>query len=300
MLKSLRVLPVLPFALTLALAQDPAAVFEKAPPDVDAALRARVTQFYQYFVDGKFRQADALVADDSKDTFFAAEKRRYRACALGNVTYSDNYTKAKVVTSCDTDYFFAGSRVPIKLPIVSTWKIQNGEWFWYVIPPSEQETYDTPFGPMRRPKGDQSGSPGLPQIPDPGAVLAQVKNGVRVDRDTLSFDGSKSSKEEIHVKNTLPGRATITAEFSGMPGFSVSPATVDLTAGQEATIVFAFNVDDSKVCKECSSHPQARAAGTVTLRVEPTGQQIPVHVNMVTPSKNTELPLHAVSEPARH
>lgn len=41
-------------------------LFEKAPPNVDEALRARITEFYQYFVDGKFRDADGLVADDSK------------------------------------------------------------------------------------------------------------------------------------------------------------------------------------------------------------------------------------------
>ena len=60
----------------IALAQEAGNIFEKAPPEVDEALRARITRFYQAFIDGKFRLADALVADDSKDVFFAAEKRR--------------------------------------------------------------------------------------------------------------------------------------------------------------------------------------------------------------------------------
>jgi len=284
----LRIIPAIGLAIGILGAQDPGAVFEKAPPDVDAALRARVNEFYGDFVAGKFRKADALVAEDSKDTFFAAEKRQYKSCTIGTVTYSENYTKAKVVTTCDTEYFFAANRFPVKLPVVSLWRIQDGQWFWYVLPLSEQDTYNSPFGPVRRPKGDQTGSaaPDAPavSIPDPAAVLAQVKNGVRIDRTTVDFNGAKASKEEIHVKNTLPGRATVIAEYSGIPGFSVTPPKAELSAGQEVTMTFAFDPKDPKVtCKECLANPQNRPAGTVTLRVDPTGQALPVLIKFVTP-----------------
>jgi len=288
----LRIVSAIGLAIAAVGAQDPGAVFEKAPPDVDAALRARINEFYGDFVAGKFRQADALVAEDSKDTFFAAEKRRYNACTIGTITYSENFSKAKVVTTCDTEYFFAANRFPVKLPIVSMWRIENGQWFWFVIPLSEQDTYNSPFGPVPRPKGDQTGAEpgGQPanapavSIPDPAAVLAQVKNGVRIDRNSIDFNGAKESKQEIHVKNTLPGRATVVAEYSGIPGFSVTPAKAELSAGQEVTMVFAFDPKDPKVkCKECLANPQSRAAGTVTLRVDPTGQALPVQINFVTP-----------------
>ena len=58
-------------------AQTPTDVFHKAPPHVDEALRTRVSQFLQAHVDGKFRNAIDLVADNSKDFYFAMEKRKY-------------------------------------------------------------------------------------------------------------------------------------------------------------------------------------------------------------------------------
>ena len=294
MLRTLAIGSAFFLALGMACAQDPGAVFEKAPPDVESALRARVNQFYQYFVDGKFRLADALVAEDSKDTFFAAEKRRYKACVVGNITYSDNFTKAKAVTTCDTEYFFAANRFPVKLPIVSLWKLENGDWYWYVIPASEQDTYNSPFGPVKRPDAASGGqqtpdTPAAPSIPDPASVLARVRNGVHVDRTKLSFNGAKASKEEIHLKNTLPGRATIVAQFSGIPGLKVTPMKSDLGANGEVTMTFAFDPKDPTVnCAECLAHPQSRLAGTVTLRVEPTGQTVPVTVEFVTPKQQKE------------
>jgi len=284
MLKSLRIAPVLLFTLGIALAQDAANLFEKAPPDVDQALRARITKFYQAFVDGKFRLADALVADDAKDVFFAAEKKRYKACAIGNVAYSDNFTKAKAVVSCDTDYFMMGSQIAIKLPISSQWKLVDGEWFWYVTPASEQQTYDTPFGPVKRPPEQGSADPAAaPPVRDPAAVIAQVTNGIHVDRTSLDFNSSKSSRQEVVVKNGMPGDITLIAS-TGIPGLSVQPGKTTIHAREDLKLVISFKADDPSItCPECLTHPQDRLAGDVTLRVEPTGQEIPIHIKFVVP-----------------
>jgi hypothetical protein len=53
------------FLCAVAAAQQPAELFSKAPPTVDAALRARISKFYQLHVESKFRQAEALVAEDT-------------------------------------------------------------------------------------------------------------------------------------------------------------------------------------------------------------------------------------------
>ncbi len=272
-----------PLALGLAWAQNANNVFEKAPPDVDDALRARITQFYQDFVDGKFRQADAFVAEDSKDVFFAMEKKRYGACALGNVTYSDNFTKARAVTTCDTEYFMMGRPIPIKLPISSMWKIENGEWVWYVIPISQRTEMNTPFGPVKVPPppaaGEQTAS--SPSIAMKMVAPETVLNGVKVDRDAVEFNPSKSSKQEVQVTNTLPGPVTITVD-TGIAGVKVTPERVSLNGKAEATFSIAFDAHDPKIlCKECMAHPQSRTAGDVNLRVEPTGQVIPLHINFV-------------------
>src|SRR5260370_19212495 len=100
-------------------------------------MRACIEKFYQFFVSCKFRLAEPLVAEDSKDVFFAAEKKKYKDCELGSIAYSDNFTKAKTVVSCDTDYFAFGRQIQIKLPITSLWKVQDGEWCWYALPSSQ-------------------------------------------------------------------------------------------------------------------------------------------------------------------
>src|SRR5215472_8240570 len=51
---------LLPFAGLCQDVSDP----ETAPPEIDQALRARVTQFYSAHVTGKWRDAFAVVADD--------------------------------------------------------------------------------------------------------------------------------------------------------------------------------------------------------------------------------------------
>ena len=49
----------------LAMGQSP---LQNAHPKAEAALRERVGQFYTLFQQGKFRQAEDFVAEDSKET----------------------------------------------------------------------------------------------------------------------------------------------------------------------------------------------------------------------------------------
>src|SRR5260370_17579573 len=76
-------------------AQNPGDLLDKAPPDVEEALRARITAFYQAHVDKKFRQADEYVAADTKDFYYEANKPAYLALEIGKITYSDNFTKPR-------------------------------------------------------------------------------------------------------------------------------------------------------------------------------------------------------------
>ena len=57
----------------------PTDIFEKAPPEVDNALRERVSKFFQAHVDGKFRLAEEVIAEDSKDFFYNMEKHAISA-----------------------------------------------------------------------------------------------------------------------------------------------------------------------------------------------------------------------------
>ncbi len=63
-----------------AFGQNSSDLFDKAPPAIDEALRARVNKFYELFIAGKFKDAYSLVADDSQDKFFELSKDQYKSC----------------------------------------------------------------------------------------------------------------------------------------------------------------------------------------------------------------------------
>ena len=77
--------------------QAPPPASPQAPPEVDAALRARVSQFYQLEVAGKFNQALQLVAEDTKDLFVGSSKPIYRSYEIQDIRYSDDFTTARLV-----------------------------------------------------------------------------------------------------------------------------------------------------------------------------------------------------------
>ena len=100
-----------------AFGQNASDVFDKAPPAIDEALRARVGKFYRAFVAGKFKQAYLLVADDSQDKFFELSKDEYKSFEIIKINYSENFTKAAVVTAVEERmavarrrYYFDSSR----------------------------------------------------------------------------------------------------------------------------------------------------------------------------------------------
>jgi len=266
--------------------EEPRNLFDKAPPDVEQALKSRVAKFYQYFVEGKFRMADALVSEESKDVFFAAEKRRYKSCEVGAPKYSDSFTKATVVTTCGTDYSMMGRVTPIKLPVLSFWKLQEGEWFWYVPPPGD--LYETPLGPAKRPTEGPGNTNTQATTEAPARPMispAQIMKAVRADRDSVVFNSAKASTQEVHLKNTLAVSVTVSST-TGINGLTIKPGKANLNADEEMTVVMSFDPKDPSItCDECLAHPQDRRAGQVMMLVQPTGQQIPIAVQFTVPPK---------------
>src|SRR6516164_2005091 len=156
-------------------AQAPADLFNKPPADVDRALRARISEFYQDHVDGKFRQADSLVAEETKDFYFASNKPKYLSFEIQRIDYSEGFTRAKATVLCEQYVMIPGfTDKPMKVPTPSTWKLVDGEWYWYIDPDSLNET---PFGKMKAGPGDSSGPRSLPNAQDMNTIFKQVTEG---------------------------------------------------------------------------------------------------------------------------
>lgn len=250
-------------------AQSPADLFTKAPPAVDSALRERVGKFYQAHVDGKFRVADQYVAEDSKDIFFEADKRRCTAFEIARINYSDEFRKAQVVVTCDTEMMIMPVGVQqVKVPISSTWRLENGEWLWYVVPTKEK---DTPFGRMKPGPpvtGVQPPVPGaMPQGPSP-AELARM---VEVDRQEVRFNLTKPGEEVVTITSRLPGTANIEVEKPNFPGLTAHAEPAEVATGQASRIIVSYRPPDAKVAF-------GRYAVDLRVRVQPVGRVIPIRV----------------------
>jgi len=259
-----------------AMAQAPTDLFQKAPPEIDQALRERVTAFLQAHVDGKFRLADQYVAEDSKDAFFEAHKRRYRDFEIAKITYSDEYTKAVVLAVCGTEMTIPGqqSPLPVKMPVNQYWKIVDGKWFWY-LPPAPA-SYDTPFGKMKPGADNPPGAAGQ-QSPSgfgQGPSLAQLGQLAAIDKTEVSLSPGNPSAVATLI-NRLPGKATVHIEGDVPEGLDAKLDRTDLNGGESAKLTVKL-VDATKL----TTPPY-----TVRLRVDPLNQLFAVKVFTPPPNK---------------
>jgi hypothetical protein len=251
--------------VSTALAQDPAALFEKAPPDIDEALRARVTQFYQAHQEGKFRAADLMVAEDSKEAFFGMDKPRCRVFAIGSVKYSDNFTRAQVMISCDTEMMMMTGRIPIKRPLSSKWKIADGQWFWYIDPPTRGETV-TPFGISKPQEPGKSSAP--PDLRGLFVDVGAVTKSVKADKTQFTFDPNAAAADQVALTNQMPGSVTLAIEAREAPGLTFKLDRTTLNRGERAVLRVQY--------EPVQGRPPS--ATTVQIVVSPTDQVIPVKV----------------------
>ena len=246
--------------------QDPSALFQKAPPDVEEALRARLKQFYGFYMEGKFRAADALVAEDSKDAFYVAGKRKCRSIDIDTLKFSEDFSKADVFVSCDTDVMIEPvGLIPAKVPMRTRWKMLDGEWFWYVDPASEQGMA-TPFGFFK--PGSRNGSPAGMGIPASGMSVEALTALVKADRQQVSFDLNTKGAGRVVVTNTMPGAVSLILEPKEIPGFELALDKTALAQGQSAVLSIGY----------VPSKDRKPAPALVKIVVSPTQQVIPIRI----------------------
>ncbi len=243
-------------------------VLEKAPPDVEDALRARMTQFFQLHVEGKYRQAEKLVAEDTLDYYYNASKPKYLKFTIGKIQYSDNFTKAFSTVVCSVNVPFPGlAGKPLDMPTPSWWKLENGQWFWYIPP---EKLLQTPFG-IRKPESAQAAPAAggaLPaKIPVSVSEAQGMLNGVRADKQDVRLDAGKESSGQVTLENRMPGAVKLVLEMPKVAGLEARLDRNELKPGEKAALTFSY--------KPGRKAP-ARVAATV--KVEPTNQAIPVDI----------------------
>ena len=252
------------------------AAFAQTPPaDVDAALRARVNEFFGYHVTGDFEKAWPMVADDTKKEYFSAQKTKYEKFKLDNIKYNEDFTKA-VVTLTVVEKKRMSVQFPeteITHPTSTLWKIENGKWCWYN---DHTTNWLMPMGPSA-PKTVQT---------NPDGSAAPVITADKINQRVQGIMGQSAfNKAELHLSPTKA--STDQAVFHNGQGGQVKIALVpsNLPPGVTAKLDKGdLNANEEAVLKVSYAPPKdAAAPGDITLNVvmEPFNRMFPVTVRFL-------------------
>lgn len=223
---------------------------EPSPPaEVDRALRARATEFLQCYVDGSFRKAFELVAEDTKDLYFGAPKNRIKSFEIGEIKYFDNFTRAEISVRAKKDTFIPLAQVPIATEVseVEKFKIEDGKWFWYDVPSDAIVTPMSVSHADPAPAGAKAPA-ALPQFPADlspeglRASAAKLLGQISLDKSEVSLAPDKASEARVVIHNGMGGPVQVQlANFGEIAGFSAKLDRTQLGGGQDAALLVRYD-----------------------------------------------------------
>jgi len=244
-------------AATTAWSQQPS----PAAAEAEAALRARVEQFYQLQVDKKYRQAEDLVAEESKDEYYNRAKQDIKGFSIQQIELADNNTRARVTIKGKVAIrapFMAGQA--FDMPVLGSWKIENGQWVWYI---DRELASQSPFGRINPPSGETKGP--VDNKPAARMNLATLMTLVTVDRTSVILNAS-NPVETVTVSNDMPGAITLELTDPHLAGISVEVEKSDLKAGEKSAVRFRLT-------------GEAKSSGVVRLTASPVNKVFEIQVS---------------------
>jgi hypothetical protein len=262
----------------------PAAALGQQTPaaEADRAVRARVTEFLQYHVDANFRKAYDMVAEDTKDDYFASGKVQIKGFKIEDVKFADNFTKATVTGTISKTFNVAGTDVPVTVPSTTTWKIENNKWVWY------NDTKSAPATPMglasaspagaAPPRGADNGGDALPKNFDDKTISAAAQSilqQVGVDKKEVTLAADRASEEKVIFHNGMTGSVQLELTVPEIPGFSARLEQTVVRAAGDVPVVFRYAPGDPATRRDPIS---------VQLTVQPLNQVFVIRVNFAAPA----------------
>lgn len=249
---------IFPAIAVTAWAQQPS----PAAVEAEAAVRARAQEFFQLQVDKKYRQAEAFVAEDTKDDYYNGARYNIKSFSIEKVELRDGDAQATVTLKAKATLTAAQiGAVQFEIPIVSLWKIEEGKWVWYREPVTAVQT---PFGTIHPTQ------PGAPSSQPAAAVrvpnLADLQNAVKIDRNSISLT-EDAPLQTVTVTNGLPGAVDLELTSDRIPGLSAELEKKHLDAGEKTVI--RFRATDA-----------GKASGVVRLKVSPLAQELDIQANL--------------------
>lgn len=214
----------------------------QVPPEVDQTLRARVNQFFQYHVEGgaSLRKAMEMVADETKDVYFASGKLQVVKYQIKEVEYNGDFTQAKVSLDVSRNVVFVGQVSEVTQTMPTTWKIEDGKWMWYLDKSILQNSMtDVPM------VGTATATPGAPppDLSKPESVAALAESILRpssVDKQSVSLRWGQASEDTVVFLNSHPGVELELGGWPDVPGLSIVVDKATLQAKENGALHFRY------------------------------------------------------------
>jgi hypothetical protein len=258
-----------------------------APAGVDAALRARVTEFLQFSVDKNFRKAFDYVAEESKDTYFAVGKADVVKFNIVSTKYSADFSHATVRVDVTQNQVINVEKYAMPAQWSTTWKTEEGKWVYYLDVSKQQLTPMTGLLGNPRPTElihqDADGTVKLPEkIGDPAVMQAQMQTILalgKIDKSDVSLSLSKASEDRIVFHNGTTGFLSLALySVPKIPGLSATIEKQEVGPNQDSIVLFKYVPPTEKAAAGAEELP---APGTfvATLAMEPLTRNMPITVN---------------------
>jgi hypothetical protein len=255
-----------------ACAQQAGDLFSKAPPDVEQALQAKVKEIYTLQQSGKWRAAERLVCDDSRDAYYEAAKTSIKKFQVLRVAYEDNFQKAKVTAQFEGELRTPHGSMPSAYALTSLWRQEEGAWCLY-IPPAPKEIA-TPFGTVKAGETGANGAP-LPPVPvmGPGNTLnteslgQQILSMVKISKINVKLHSTLRSSDEIEIINGSTSPIDVSLVTPERLGLKITLSDKTVKPGKTAVIRLEFE----------PPNPQPKPYYDFFVRIEPFDKQYQVH-----------------------
>jgi hypothetical protein len=222
--------------------------FRKAPPEVEEALRVRVERFYSLFKEGKFRQAEDSVTEESKDLFYNSPKKALMGFEVVSLTFNDEFTEANVLVNVDTMFPLMGA-TPFKVPVAGKWRWVNDDWFLHM----ESRDNKSPFGEMKGQQGNSGGSATVQGAFAGGArgIKPEAFNNMyALNRKVVKFPAANSDQpveRTVTFANSGPVRLTLELQGPEIPGLEVEVGEGKLEPGDRREIMFRYHPEIARL-----------------------------------------------------
>ena len=247
----------------------------------EVALRTRVKEFLQYHVDGNFRKAYDMVAEDTNDDYFNSGKAQLESFKIDDVKVGDDLTKATVRATLSKMVMIAGQVIPMTAPSITTWKIENGKWVWYN---ESKGPLGNPMAvgmpnppPAGAPQSNTDDNGGLPKTFDENTIAAAAQSilqQVGVDKREVLLATDRPSDDKVVFHNSMPGSVQLELEGPTVPGLTAKLEKSAAGAGANVQVIFHYEPGTNT----------ARNPVTMQLMVQPLNQVFPIRVNFYSGS----------------